>query len=204
MKAILIGGPPLLGKSELAIKYAGRLAIAQIFRTDNLRNTVRYWCALRQCDAHRHLSIGLFPQELDSQYFAQFVDRQASELYAIAIKHLQICASRGQSVIIEGTHLFPSMDMSPEFVGLTLRRYVLMTSTLEQYEVLAQPRSIQRYGETCGRKRFMNYRRLWTIYKRALAFPCGQMRVLDAAMGLDVCLETIVDEMADLQGFENA
>jgi 2-phosphoglycerate kinase len=203
MRALLLGGLPLIGKSELATNYVRRVGVDRLVHTDDLRNTIRFSSELRDICAKQYLSIGLFPEELTLQEFTNQFHAQASHVCAVAVKEIQHWASRGQSIFIEGTHLLPTIDMAPSVGGLTLRRYVLMTSSQEQYALLAQSRCIQRYGEYFGQKRFVRYRRLWHVYASSLRQPSLTCRVLDVSSGLDVCLQTMVDETGYLQSGDN-
>jgi 2-phosphoglycerate kinase len=192
---VLLSGPPLVGKSELASAYVQRVG-AGLIRTDEVRNAARCAGDVRQIDWSAYRSLGLTAR-LDLARLPEVFQAQAREIWSITQRRLEHCLRKHHSVLIEGIHLVSTINESALFDGISIQRFVLITQSLKQYEELALARCIKRYGEADGKSRFINYRQLWRVYAEALQSAAGQLRVLDASLPLDQSLQVMLDARTD-------
>jgi 2-phosphoglycerate kinase len=141
---ILIGGMSGTGKSLTAVQLAAILHLPIIISTDQIRDVMTLSNHSKILNARYTNAWKLFGKEFTGRNFEQGVLEHSKAVRPGVVKVIKDCLSRGEDIIVEGTHLLPSLYKN--FFGAIVLRFLLVTYETQYHQQMLREKYEQRHS----------------------------------------------------------
>src|SRR3989338_647286 len=141
---VLIGGMSGTGKSLTAVQLAAILHLPIVISSDQIRDVMTLSNHSKILNARYTNAWKLFGKKLSGRNFEQGVLEHSKAVRPGVIKVIKDCLTRGEDIIVEGTHLLPSLYKT--FFDAIVLHFLLVTHEAQYHQQMLREKYEQRHS----------------------------------------------------------